>query len=53
MIEDPIEFKQQPSDSLEEADIVLMIGKDKIDDVLDELFILADGGIIVAVLFSE
>lgn len=53
VVEDLIEFEQQPSDSLEEADIVLMVGEDEIYDVLDELLILADCDLIVAVLFGE
>ena len=53
MIEDFIEFEEQPCDSFEEADIILVIGEYEIDDVLYELLILADCGFIDAVLFGE
>lgn len=52
-IKDFIEFEEQPCDSLEEADVVLVVGEYKIDDVLDELLVLADSDILVIVFFCE
>lgn len=46
MIEDPIEFEQQPCDGFEEADVVLVIGEDEVDDVLYQLLVLAYHDII-------
>lgn len=53
VVEDPIEFEQQSCDGLEEADVVLVVGEDEVDDVLDELLVLADHHILGAVLLRK